>query len=1046
MNLKSTTLLARVLFALMCLCASVAARADTPIVLFKSFAGNVNFTGTQKTLRTDANNNNKTGYSSACATAEKATMQLSGLPTGATVLSAQLYWAGSGSSGDYTVTFDGKSVTAPATRQFTSGTVGYNFFSGAADVTAQVKDKKNGAYTVADLTFEKGSPYCAVEAVLGGFQLLVVYSVTGNTEPFRVLNVYEGFQYIQRSETQLTLANFLIPNPIGNLTGRVGHITWEGDQTLGSEDNAAEYLLYNGNEMTDALNPAGNQFNSKSSINNDDKSYGIDFDAYTVAAPAIGSGQTSAKTTYRSGQDLVLLNAEIIAAPNVPATDLGIVMTLKDDLRNLGKSRYEINVTNYGPLTEGGPITVKTTLPGALIFIDAAGTDWTCSYVKSTLALTCTYNVAATVKTPIAALPPITLTVSTSEAATGVVYLTASVTGKLFDYYDSNNASTVSARVGDALFKPVFNFTDMPCAHAKAYYSDSQPCKPVNFQPWPANTDAVMYITYTVDGVPTAMSNDDTKLSMKFGLSCHNPTTNAGVRATYALSTTNVLTLPVCEPNGGIPSTTGKTWSASNNVTFVGGTPSTGGKFVFHYADVGMIELFVSDATNRLGSTSSFVQKPDKLVLAAANNKAGTPASAGDKAFVPAGVPFPVTVSAVMVGEKNPVAPNFGREKAPIVNVVLQATPANTGNGPIAAMVVGLDPDDYYEKQAVEGSFAAYTAGVGTGNFSYADVGVIQLEGYVEGGYLSSGNIVVEALNVGRFYADHFNTAVAGPLKCIDAACLDKKVDTMAYSLQPFDVAVTAMNANNVQLKNYQLELARDVSLSAFTAPGGSTSQTSPVSSANVTSKLAPYAMGAEAFSAGLAKMSPAYVFPPAVMYSAASPASTSWPQPVTVYIRATETDSRGDGVTSKRAASIEGGVRVVAGRFFVANAHSSSNVALGVDIGAQFFGTVGGVAGWYDSTSDSLSTFALGDIKTTGCTALKGASKCTLTTPLGVSASTATTLVNGKGKVQLNAPGAGKTGSTNLSIGAPVWLPSMNGVLTFGIYRSPYIYLREMY
>jgi hypothetical protein len=83
-----------------------AVRADTPITLFKSFAGNVSFTGTLKTMRTKNNN------ADPCAiTNGSMNMVLSGVPNGATILNAQLYWAGSGSNPDYTVSFDGVNIT-----------------------------------------------------------------------------------------------------------------------------------------------------------------------------------------------------------------------------------------------------------------------------------------------------------------------------------------------------------------------------------------------------------------------------------------------------------------------------------------------------------------------------------------------------------------------------------------------------------------------------------------------------------------------------------------------------------------------------------------------------------------------------------------------------------------------------------------------------------------------------------------------------------------------------------------------------------------------
>ena len=276
--------------------------ADTAIALTQTFNGAVNFTGTQVTIRSASNGSNACSvYSST--TNRTATLSL---PSGATVLSAQLYWAGSGNTADNTVTF--QSTTVNATRKYSSTTVGngMNYFGGAADVTSIVKAKGAGTYNFSGLTVSTGSPWCASQAVLGGFSLLVVYSHPNEAE--RILNLYEGFRYLQNSEFTLTATNFRWPSPWLPIRekARVGHITWEGDSTLLA---SGENLLFNGNELTDDMNPSGNQFNSKSNINRDSNSYGIDFDAYDTEVVQWIFYSPTVTTTYRTGQDLVILNA-----------------------------------------------------------------------------------------------------------------------------------------------------------------------------------------------------------------------------------------------------------------------------------------------------------------------------------------------------------------------------------------------------------------------------------------------------------------------------------------------------------------------------------------------------------------------------------------------------------------------------------------------------------------------------------------------------------------------------------------------------------------
>jgi hypothetical protein len=57
------------------------------------------------------------------------------------------------------------------------------------------------------------------------------------------------------------------------------------------------------------------------------------------------------------------------------------------------------------------------------------------------------------------------------------------------------------------------------------------------------------------------------------------------------------------------------------------------------------------------------------------------------------------------------------------------------------------------------------------------------------------------------------------------------------------------------------------------------------------------------------------------------------------------------------------------------------------------------------------------------------------------------TTFTKGAGRFFINAPGPGKTGSTMFNmLGAPAWLPSTLTQAVFGIYKSNFLYLREVY
>ncbi|WP_026132533.1 DUF11 domain-containing protein [Janthinobacterium sp. CG3] len=1038
---------AALLLAAALACAAARA-ADTPITLFKSFAGNVNFTGAQKTLRTKSN------ASGPCDVTTSATLTLNGIPTGAVVLNAQLYWAGSGSTPDYSVLLDGVAVAAPGNRQFSSATVGYDYFSGAADVTSQVNAKKNNTYLLSGLSFNNGAPHCAVEGVLGGFQLLVIYSKAGET--FRVLNLYEGFQYIRNSSLSLNLSNFQIPNPLGSATGRVGHITWEGDTTL---SGGGEDLRYNGVGQVDASNVSGNQFNSASNINADAASYGIDFDAYTVQSPVILSGQTSASTAYSSGADLVLLNAEIIAAPNVPATDRSIAMVLDGPLAQSKTSKYTITLGNNGPLSESGPITVTDTLPAAFIVGGAGGSGWSCTVAGQLVSCSNPGPLAVG-----ATLAPLVVTVTAAANASGSITNSASVGGALFDYYDGNNTASVSAIVGAAQFVPAYMLTDALCVHNVPFGNAGQPCKPVTLTSSIANVDiAGLYITYVSAGVPTALGSGATNVPMRFALSCHDPVANAGKQASFTSVGTASNKMPLCVGAGAMPGPTSGAWSAAVNVSFPGNSPTvgtattsggtttiTGLNNKLLYPDVGRIEMYMSDAGNRLGSTGAFVSKPQTFLLTASTlglgaNQATTPALASNPAFVAAGAAFKLGWSAMTGGVTPVLASSFGREQIP-ARIKLKVEAATDAAGaPLAGMV---------NLPNLSGVFGAVSGGAAEGSgFSFGDVGVIKLTAQLESAdYLGAGNVSGAPLNVGRFVADHFETQASGPLPCASTGMVcPAGAPTMVYSRQEFELQVTAVNAAGATLLNYSGPFARAATLTAWNGAGsGATTQNPPATPAGAL--LAPATLAAASFGAdpllgpGVAKLKASYAF--ARAFDGAAPHATGLAAPTPVYLRAAES-AGGDGATSSRgAASKEGGVTVASGRLNLGNAYGSELSPLRIALRAEYFTGYAANQGWRlhdgDGGAKASAVTAAGAVFGNCSKFLSVAGACKVGALAAAAAPATLPMAAGLATLQLRAPGVG--GGAELRMGDPLWLPSTVARLVFGQYRSPLIYLRELH
>ena len=418
-------------------CALLGARdaGAQDIARFVRDTGNINLVTTGGSLR------NAPNVTNACTVNTTSTQTLSGIPALRTVRKAYLYWGASGNTADTSVTLNGNTVTASRTfaKTFDNGTA-FNYFGGFADVTTLVSG--NGSYTFGGLTVANGAPWCGSQAVVGGWALIVIYQGAG--ERLRAINLYDGLDYFYGSQVTQTPDGFRVPAT--NIDGRIAVFTLEGDpQNSNARNGVSESLRFNGTALNDGLVPADSdptnqQFDG--TINTagapaNVQSYGIDVDQYDVST-LLSGGQTSATTIYSSGDDLVLLMAQIVSATSDPAVDLGITLSHSGTFVAGQTGQYTINVSNAaGVEREDNTVTVTDTLPTGFSFASASGTGWSCSAAAQ--VVTCTH--APTLNAG-ASFPTLTLTVNVSENAAASSTNSVAVSTPSFDSNTGNNTAT----------------------------------------------------------------------------------------------------------------------------------------------------------------------------------------------------------------------------------------------------------------------------------------------------------------------------------------------------------------------------------------------------------------------------------------------------------------------------------------------------------------------------------------------------------------------------------------------------------------------------
>jgi len=395
--------------------------------------GNINFVSTGGSLRNSDTN--------TCSLNATSTTALSGIPTGTTIRNAYLYWGGSGSAADTTVTFNGSTVTASRTfaETYTGVTPNLPYFGAFANVTSMVTTTRNGNYTFGGLTVATGASHCDVSAVVSGWSLIVIYQSA--SERLRAINLYDGLASFRGSQVPLFPDGFRVPAT--NIDGRIAVFTLEGDPANSEQMNGIdEALRYNGFLLDDGINVTGSvptiqQFDGTINTQAISNSYGIDVDQYDITA-RLSPGQTSGTTTYSAGADLVLLMAQIVSVTSDPAVDLGVTLSHTGTFVSGGTGTYTITVSNAaGVEREDNTVTVRDTLPPGLTYNASSGTGWTCSAAGQ--LVTCTH--APTIN-PGASLPPLSLVVNVAEAAANPVTNSVTVSTPSYEVVTANNTAT----------------------------------------------------------------------------------------------------------------------------------------------------------------------------------------------------------------------------------------------------------------------------------------------------------------------------------------------------------------------------------------------------------------------------------------------------------------------------------------------------------------------------------------------------------------------------------------------------------------------------
>lgn len=993
----------QILFACMAAAWAGPVAAD-PLALTKSFEGNINFVGTQASLQS------KNGGAKACDLKSSAQAGIT-LPANATVVAAILYWAGTGEV-DPEVSLNSTMVTAPAERRYASTIDGLRYFAAAADVTAMVRG--SGSFSFGGLSVSTADVYCAKQqkenAMIAGFALAVVYAEAN--ERYRAVNFYEGMQAVKNTSITVPMRDYTPPARNAGI-GRFGYLVWEGDKT---GQQKGDTVSFGGQQLLQSpFIHKDDAFNSKSGANADEGSNGIDFDIVNVAPPA---SRADADAVFTTKDDRVLLSMAALAVPSKPA-DLSIKKSQAGEFKLGNEITYTLTVTNEGPRADK-QVTVKDSLPAALGFVSAGAADWACA--RAGQLVTCSYG------KPLTPGASASVQIKAKILVEGKIVNTAEVSGS-GDAVSGNNSSTVEGdTAGVPAAKGPFVFTVGACApEERIKAAGGQGCALFK-GPVYAGSKPTIYVTYARDGVARPLSA--TKASsetLRFSLECNNPTKTALVGASYAGQA-----LSTCVDDGS-PVTAGG--GAAAKLDFAANTPSV--KAEFYYPDVGLVSLRLSDGAGNVARTG-FASLPTSLRAAYTNADGavnpGLP-SLTDPAFAQAGEAFVVTISAH--GTDDAALPNFGQETGTFAL------------GESLALRAHGDSSLEQELLLVQG---VWEASMGTLSRPYAwhEAGLAHLSPFVSA-YLGERDpatgapleIVGDKAAVGRFYPQYFVTEASSGSGCLPRMnCPAGVISRAVFSGQDFDASIHAYGRHAKPLQRFTDALVPAIALSAVAAPGqavGAPGTLSDKGPAQSTGRKVGFQLP--------------------VRFNARA-GTQGWTAPSALYLRAEAREQRKTlngaqevKISSLRdvaSASREGGIMVINGRLMVANAIGSTASTTPVPLRAQFWT---GSAWELQSLVNEAEAFT-GTVDFEACRrGLRDPYNFALCHPVLKIEGTAKAidpfalplLEGGKAGLVL-APVIGKSGSADIFVNGRDYLPSTIGRVSFGQFKSPVIYVREMY
>jgi gliding motility-associated-like protein len=347
-------LIVRIVFVCCFLPSMAVAQSYSPITLYQQFNGPYDYTIIGKTHNT-YDNWISPPQPPAMLSSSSASLNLA---TNQTIAGAYLVWTGIGDGTTTTINLNGNAIIPDFVNiayPFPSIPPSFPFFSAFKDITNYVQSFGNGLYQISNFNLSSILlNYYSNTVQFAGWNIIIVYS--NPTLPNKQLNIYGGLQYVignSINTVNIPINNLNVTNTSG---AKMTYIVYNGSPNFYS----GEVAKFNGQNLTNALNPVNNPYNGSNSFTGSTTNWNMDVDSYDISN-FISVGNTSATITMSTNALRFLSNVITSIQSELPDATISLDDINGQDIcqnQDLTLDYTVYNINSNDTLLAGTPISI----------------------------------------------------------------------------------------------------------------------------------------------------------------------------------------------------------------------------------------------------------------------------------------------------------------------------------------------------------------------------------------------------------------------------------------------------------------------------------------------------------------------------------------------------------------------------------------------------------------------------------------------------------------------------------------------------------------